>query len=613
MSLELPQGSYSTELRPISIERQKVPANDILERRRRYLVRWTGIKAERTRQWATWQSLTDYIIPERGRFMTSDHNKTKDTKRILNGMPTKYLKSLAAAMMSGITSPARPWFSITLPDPEMAEWAPMRAWLYQTNERIRQVLALGNFYKAAAQGTYLDLGGFGTSCCLVEEDPIKVVRFTPLPIGSYGLAQDGQGHINTLMYEEPWTVAELVDEFGWENVSASVKTAYNASYYEQYVLVLRIIAPNPEFIPGRADRLGKRWGSVYMELGGMGQASGSQLQPSTDPVIGFLRDSGYEEFPVLAPRWAATGRDVYGTGPGHDALPDVRQLMKLESRSLLAVDKGVNPPMLLPESMRQRRVTMQPGDPTYVPSGTTQKVEPAQVVRPEWLDKNELKIRQAESRIGQFFFSDLVSMFISPSPTAGKQPVTAEEIRAKQQENMLLLGPVLENLNDEFLAPLIQRVYSIMDRRGLIPPAPKEAHGMPLNVQFISILAQAQKLIHTTAKERVVAFVGQVAALQATQNKGGGDALDNLDTDEMIRLYVDDVGAPPTILTTDEIKAQTRQQRAQAQQAAQQGQAMAMAAKGAKDASGASLEGDNLLTRMIGPVAGAQAGEGATE
>ena len=591
---------------PTQLDRQYVPKGDLMERRRRYLMRWVSLKAERSRQWGKWIDLTDYIMPERGRFLTTDHNFPKFTSKIMNNVPTRSARALSAGLMSGITSPARPWFNLATPDPDLTEFPPVKAWLYSVAQRMRQVLTISGWYKAAAMGIYPDLVTYGTAACLMEEDDDKVVRFVSLPQGSYAIAQDGHGKIDCLMYEEPWTVAELVKEFGWDKVSGSVRSAYNGGLYEQYVVVLRTISPNEEFLPGAANGRNKKWGSAYLEIGGLGSAAGALLQPSADPAIGFLRLAGYDEFPVLAPRWATTGRDVYGTGPGHDALPDAKQLMTLEKRYLLGLAKGVNPPMLIPDTMRLQKLSMLPGDPVYVPAGITGvKIEPAQVVHHEFLGMTAEKIQRTENRIGQAFFADLVMMLIDDER---KQPSTAEEVRAKQQEKMLQLGPVLENLNDECLAPMITRLYAIMARRGMVPQPPKEMRGVSVKVDFISILAQAQKLIGTGAKERLVQFIGQVAQLGAAP----GEATDMISAKRLITRYADDLGVPPDVMATDEEMQQAQQARQKAQQAAQQNAAMESASNTAKNLGGASTDDGTMLGKLVqgqaGPAAAAQAG-----
>src|SRR5712664_119777 len=591
----------------MGIDKMVVRPNDILERRRRYLVRWTSIKAERSRQWQKWIDLTDYIMPERGRFLTTDHNKPKVTAKIMNNTPTRMARVLAAGLMSGCTPRARPWLELTIPDDDLAEYGPVKMWLWEYTRRMRKVMEMSGFYRAMSQGVYPDMATYGLGACMQEEDPIKVMRFIPLAIGSYGLAQDGEQEIDAILYEEPWTIGELVKEFGWGNVSNSVRVAWNAGSYEQYMVVLRVIEPNSEFVPGGFGRRGMKWGSVWMELGGLGSASGSLLQPSADPTIGFLREAGYQEFPLMCGRWATTARDVYPTGPGHDALPDAKGLMTLEKRSLLAVAKLVNPPMLIPDTMRLTRLSMLPGDPVYVPGGMMESIKPAQQVHHDGVQRTQETIRFYEDRIAAAFYADLMRRLVDKPESAGKQPVTAEEIAETKQEIMLQLGPVLDNVND-FLAKCVYRTHGMMDRRHLVPPAPREIRGQALVPRFISILFQAQKMIGVQVKERAIQFVGQMAQLK------GQEATDCLDTDKTIDGYFDEIGLPPNCAVPLQARQQARAARAQKQQAMEQGQAMLAATEGAKNLSKAqtgSGDGQNLLARLLGPQAEAQAGGGA--
>lgn len=582
----------------LGVTRQKVKPDDLVERRRRYLMWWTSIKAERGRQWPKWKALSDFILPELGRFLTSDHNKPKDTSKILNNTPTRMARSLAAGFLAGHTSPTRPWLNVTVPDPDLAEWGPMKASLYELNRRIRLIYQFSNFYRVMALHIYLGLGVFGMGTCIVEEDYKRVLRFVPLAMGTYGLSGDGNGEIDTCQYEEAWTVKELVNHFGWENVSNSVRVAYNGGWYEQFVAVLRTIAPNAEFIPGMIGRAGAPFGSAWMEIGGLNSAAGALSQPSSDPTIGFLRDSKYDEFPVGCARWATTSRDIYPTGPGHDALPDCMQLMQLERRKLLAISKGVNPAMLIPDALRLNRLSMLPGDAIYYPTGTQGvEIKAAHEVKPDWVRETREEAQAAMQRIGQAFFSDLLLLFTNEQPGAGKQPDTAQEVAAKQQEKMLMIGPVLENIN-EFLTRLTERTIAIMGRRHMLPEFPREARAMRLKVEFISPLAQAQKLLGAQAKERLIQFIGQVGQIK------GQPALDFLNV-KVIRAYADDLGVPPDTLETDEDWQKIQAQRQQEAAVQKQAQALLSAADAAKSLGKVPMDKDNLVTRMAGQPAGA--------
>ena len=56
-----------------------------------------------------------------------------------------------------------------------------------------------------------------------------------------------------------------------------------------------------------------------------------------------------------------------------------------------------------------------------------------------------------------------------------------------------MLGPVLERIDVEVLKPIIERVFAIANRAGILPPPPPEVQGQMMNIEFVSMLAQAQK------------------------------------------------------------------------------------------------------------------------
>ena len=161
-----------------------------------------------------------------------------------------------------------------------------------------------------------------------------------------------------------------------------------------------------------------------------------------------------------------------------------------------------------------------------------------------------------------------------------------------------MLGPLMEQSNDDLFDPLIDRVFNIMVRQGKLPPAPEELQGQPLRVEYTSIMAQAQKLIGVTGVERFVGFVGQLS-----EAKQDPSVWDKVDTDQAIDEYADMTGVPSKIVVPDDVVAAKREERAQAQ-AAQQGAAMVPAMKdgamAAKILSETDVAGQNALTRMLG-------------
>ena len=66
-----------------------------------------------------WQEITTFIQPRKGRYISSDNTRLESTKAIVNSTSTSASDILAAGLMSGLTSPARPWFELGTPDPDL--------------------------------------------------------------------------------------------------------------------------------------------------------------------------------------------------------------------------------------------------------------------------------------------------------------------------------------------------------------------------------------------------------------------------------------------------------------------------------------------------------------
>lgn len=550
---------------------------DTRETRRQRCARLVeSLRDERTSWLTHWRELSDYILPRRLRYLSTDRNRgDKRNQRILDSTATRSARVLASGMMGGMTSPARPWFGLTTPDRDLAEWAPVKEWLGDVTVRMAAQFHATNFYNAMPLA-YLDLGVFSTHASIALDDAQDVLRFYPLPVGGYMLASDQRGVVDTLVREYSMTVRQLVAEFGLDNVSDSTKVAWQRGSYEQWIEVVHVIRPNPDADPRKLASKHKPWTSCYFEAGSDGEQ--------------FLRETGFDNFPALCPRWDVLGEDVYGTGPGMDALGDCKQLQLMESKSLKALDKMIDPPLVGPTTLRTTMVNMLPGGITLVDEreGFT-GLRPLHQVNYQ-LDAVEAKAEAVRNRIRGVFHEDL---FLMLSLDNRRQPATAREIAERHEEKLIVLGPVLERLNDELLGPAVDRMFNAMLKRGLLPRPPEELQGQALKIEYTSILAQAQKMVATGAVERFMGFAGNLAAANP-------DVLDKVDMDQALDEYGQMLGVPPRIVRPDEQVAAIRQQRAAAVQAQQQAAMAQQAAQGAKTLSETDLKRDSALTRLLG-------------
>jgi len=219
----------------------------------RYRRRIAGIRNERSSWEGHWRDIQHYISPRSGRFFLGSTNiGVKKSQRIINNAPTQASKTLAAGMMSGLTSPSRPWFRLMTPDPAMMEIGSVKLWLFAVESRMRDVLARSNLYQCLPN-LYRELGDYGTAAMMCEADDAFVCRFTPLTIGSYWLATNDQREVDTLYREIEMTVRQVVQKFGYDACSPNVRSQYDSQHFENRIVIEHMIQPNGEREHGRVD------------------------------------------------------------------------------------------------------------------------------------------------------------------------------------------------------------------------------------------------------------------------------------------------------------------------------------------------------------------------
>lgn len=525
------------------------------------------------------------------------------------------VRTLRSGMMSGVTSPARPWFRLTTQDPDMAEQQDIKVWLEHVTQRMQDVFLKSNLYNALPI-VYGDMGVFGTAAMLVEEDMEDVFRCYVFPIGSYWLGNDEKLQVRVFYREFRMTVRQLVEKFGvppapgakqrvdgfgarvypekdlnepdWSNFSTHVRNLWERGLLETWIDVVHLVQPNRYYDPSKLEAKHKKYESVYFERGF------SSIQDS-DYMTGFehlyLRTSGYDYFPVLCPRWETTGEDVYGTEcPGMVALGDIKQLYLGERKAAQAIEKMVNPPLIGPSRLASLKVSLLPGDITYDDSPKDMALRPIHEVlnlRLAELDGRQQMMRQ---RISRAFYEDLFLMMAQ----SDRREITAKEIEERHEEKLLALGPVLEQLNQDLLDPLIDIVFMLMMKQGRVPMPPKSLHGQELKIEYVSVMAQAQKLIGIESMERFMQFAGQVRTVTEDPS-----VLDSIDIDKAVEKYGEMTSVPPEMIRPADQVAQIRQNRAAQQQAAAKAEQAQQMAKAAQSLGQAQLGGNNALQALL--------------
>jgi hypothetical protein len=550
------------------------------ELRNRLIRRWGALQTERSSFWAHWQEITTYIMPWNGRYFRQDRDKgRRRANQIYDNTAIRALKTLGAGLMSGATSPARPWFRLGVSDTDIGSSQNVKLWLDDVTTRIHQVFQKSNTYRALQQ-VYEELGAFGTGASIILPDFQNVIHHYPLTAGEYAIATDAQGKVCTIYREFEMTVSAMVKEFGLENCSPTVQSLYHqGNALDQWIPIIHAIEPRADRDPSKKDAKNMAWGSYYFESGeGNGQ---------------MLRESGFKNFPGICPRWSVAGGDIYGNSPGMEALGDVKQLQHEQLRKANAIDFQSNPPLQVPVSMKNNEINRLPGGVTYYDGAQASPIKSAFDVQLN-LQYILTDIQDCRDRIKQSFFSDVFMMLANST----NPQMTATEVAERQEEKMLMMGPVLERINNEALQPLVETTFTLMMDAGMIPPPPPEMQGQALSIEFIGILAQAQKAIATNSVDRFVESMGTVAQMKP-------EVLDNFNPDAWASTYSDMMGVDPKLLVDPDQVQQLRQQRAKAQAAQQQAAAMQQTSQTAKNLAQAPTGGSqNALNDLMNQYSG---------
>ena len=507
-----------------------------------------------------YRELSDYIDGSRGRFLheTNENKTIRRNHHLYNEVAKQSLSVMSAGMMAGITSPARPWFKLAPPDPDMADYEPVKIWLDDVQRTLLAIYQRSNFYNSM-QNVYTELGAFGVAPMGAYENYDNVMRFEPYTVGSYSLASNGERQVDTLSREYRLSVGQIVKQFGYKSASRAIRNMYDKGDYEDKVTIIHLIEPNDSRKYDSPLAKDMMYRSVYFEE----QCDGDN----------HLKYSGFEDRPFMAPRWSAIGEDTYSTSyPGIDSLNSNKSLQIEELDYAIAREKMHNPPLIGDAMLKQDGTDLIAGGITYLPNMAQSGkpgLTPVYTVNPQVQALVE-SIREKENRIQRFFYADLFLMITEMD----RAQITATEIAERKEEKMLMLGPVLERLNNELFDPLIDRTFAVAQRAGILPPPPKELVDADLKVEYISVLAQAQRAVSTAGIESTVGFAANLANVWP-------EARHKVDPLQAIDEYAKAKGASPKIIKSD--KDAMASDEAEKQQAAQL-QSMEAASQMANDA-----------------------------
>lgn len=527
--------------------------------------RYQNLLAQRQPYESLWQELADYILPRKSGITYRRSVGTKRTENLFDGTSTRAAELLASSMMGSLTSPSTRWFSLKTRNLELNRLDEVQEWLEYVTDAIYLALQQSNFGSEVHE-TYLDLCAFGTGCVFVteSEDHNGVpngLRFKSFPLGSYAIAEGIDGRVNTIFVETDITLAAAYSRFG-DKIGEKNFTKLQTQP-DELITVVHAVFPREQ--------------AELMEKANTQDTYGQENIPLPDYdwdflSFYFLKDDkqilsvgGFYEMPYLVIRYLKATGEIYGRGPGHTALPDIRSLNKTVQMKLEDLALALRPPLIQEEDAVIGAIDLTPAGVTIL--RRIDQLRPLPDGRR--YDVVTLEESKLQSAIKASFYSDLLELYTKPN-------MTATEVQIRMELMQRLLGPTLGRLEAEFLRPLIDRCFAILYRQGHIPPPPQvmldTEGGTNVDVEYEGPLAKVQKSSDVAAIERTVALLLPLAQLQPT-------AIDVLDIDKIAAFVADVYGLPATLRRSDNELQAIREQRMQEAQEAKQKENLLVAAE----------------------------------
>jgi hypothetical protein len=512
-------------------------------RSRQLAKRYEALKGMRSNWETQWQEISDFVIGRRD-FITERTPGQRRMERVYDTTALLTSQLLAAGLASFLTNPATKWFDLRLEDSPMIDDDEVNFWLEAVRDRLLAVFSRGESgFSSQMDEVYQELVWFGTGVMFVEDKPGFGIQFSARPLAECYLAENSSGRVDTVIRKFKLTHRQASQIWG-KDAPERVKKAVAQGKLDDSGEYIHAVVPAGEF--NEKDQ-SKPWSSFISSL---------------DEQDKFIVEGGFMSMPYLTPRWSTDPGEIYGRGPGITSLPDAKMLNQMSKTILKAAQKVVDPPLLVDDDGILAQLQTAPGS-QNVQRSTSLRPDS---VRPLLTNANipigvEL-IQQRQQQVRSAYHWELLQLIQDPR-------MTATQVIALSRNIQRLLSPLLGRMQVEFLEPMIDRVFDILQRdtANPLPPPPQVLQGgEKIKVEYVSPVARAQKANDADAIMRVVASAGEMAQINP-------DVLHNVDLDESIRFLADFAGAPrPVIRPRAEVVELRREMAAQQQEAEQRQQ-----------------------------------------
>lgn len=426
-----------------------------------------ALKADRANFEKLWQDVSELVLPRKSDFSVLRTPGSSRTRRQFETTAVQAAELLASGIHGLMTNPAGRWFSLSF-DAGKGDSPAVAEWISETEKIMcREIAEPAAAFATNIHEVYLDLAVLGTAGLYVGwNENTDSLLFQSRFLGELFLEEDSAGRVSTVYRVFRWPLEKIVQTWGKaalpENAAALSETANGGRTEFE---IVHALMPNPLFTKGSVFQKAVRSVYVLKETGTV------------------LFSGGFDEMPLSVARWSKATGEVYGRSPAIAALPDIKMLQEMMRETLISAQLANRPPLLVRDDDQFSPAATVPGGiirysgeaPKPFLSGADS------AVGVEMMNEIRARLRAA-------FYNDVLL-----TEPAGR--MTATEVVRRNEEKMILLGPVFGRIQTELLDPVIKRVFGLLLRHNKLPPLPAELSGATPDVSYLSPLSAAQNKV----------------------------------------------------------------------------------------------------------------------